>query len=239
MAGKPPVKAVPPAPGQSSATTSAQAAAAKAAAAKAAAAKKGQHKKHPQKGKKGHAAHHHRTKAQIAGARKAGRTRHLHHLAQLAAARNKKSKVVAKKPVAPVIVDSPDLLVLPGPDEPYGSGLHALPVCAAVAVAEHLAMLTGIVPWEDEILDLHRRAGLLSLSDLLGYLSAEGFSGARLKSYWPCDETLIVPGLLCGLQVSTGYHAAVAHPAGMISWGTVMPWTAPPAEAWLLEWETR
>lgn len=238
MAGKAPVKPTPPAPSQPSGTAAAQAAAAKAAAARAASAKKGQAKRGRPKGRGAHAAHHHRTKAQIAGAKRAGQTRHKHHMAQLAATRGKKPKATAKKPTAPVIVDLPDLEFSPVPDGPYGAGLHVLPVCAAVAVAEHLAAFTGITAWEDEILGLHYQAGLLSLSELLEYLQAEGFAGARLRSFRPCDETLIAPGLVCGLQVSAGYHAVLAHPAGMISWGTVLPWTAAPAEAWALEWET-
>jgi hypothetical protein len=35
-----------------------------------------------------------------------------------------------------------------------------------------------------------------------------------------------------------GYHAVLAHPYGMVSWGWVMAWSGEPQEAWELQWVT-
>ena len=34
-----------------------------------------------------------------------------------------------------------------------------------------------------------------------------------------------------------GYHAVLAHPYGMISWGLLMARSGEPREAWALQWD--
>ena len=114
--------------------------------------------------------------------------------------------------------------------------LHLLPVCAPAVLAEHLALFTGVIAADEEILALHYLVHPVSLADLLEYVALEGFAGARLKSFRPCDPDAVVPGLVCGVQLPAGYHAVLAHPAGMISWGMLLPRHGTPAEAWHLEW---
>jgi len=122
--------------------------------------------------------------------------------------------------------------------EPAGN-LHDLPVCAAVAVAEHLYAATGIIVSDAEILELHSAASGGGLGDYLEVAAMAGLGGARLAGFWPCDEDAYVPGLVYGVQLRGGYHAVLSHPAGvgMVSWGTLLRLTGVPCEAWHLEWE--
>jgi hypothetical protein len=140
------------------------------------------------------------------------------------ARRSGKTPVAAKKPQAPL-------------DLPAGGNIHLLPACAPVALAEHLAWQSGVYATVDEILALHRiSSGQLTLDGLLELAAAEGFAGMRLESFQRCDPDLLVPGWIYGLDTRGGYHAALAHPAGMVSWGSLLPWPGAPREAWHLTW---
>lgn len=132
-----------------------------------------------------------------------------------------------KKAAAPLEADSLAI---------SADAIHLLPVCAAVVLAEHLLVATGVFATDEEILSLANLAGDVSLPDLLELVRAEGFCGMRLTAFRRMDPGLIVPALVCGVETENGYHAALAHPAGMLSWGMVLPWPAAPAEAWYLEW---
>ena len=121
---------------------------------------------------------------------------------------------------------------------PTGRNIHLLPACAPVVLAAHLAWWHGIEIPGEEILELHGvLGGAAPITDLFEYAAAEGFFGFRPDSWTRCDvSTQGVPGLIYGLSVPTGYHAVLALPAGVLSWGTVLSWPGEPAEAWHLEW---
>jgi hypothetical protein len=119
-----------------------------------------------------------------------------------------------------------------------GYGLHDLPVCAAVAVAEHLLAATGIFATDAGILDLAARVPGGCLADYLAEAAAGGLAGARLSGFWPCDPGMFVPGILYGVQFRQGYHTVLTQGRNsMISWGMLMPVTGVPVEAWHLEWD--
>jgi hypothetical protein len=119
--------------------------------------------------------------------------------------------------------------------------LDFYPACAAAAVAEHLAKFTGIIVPDASVLRLNEIVQTPPLSDLLEYLKAEGFpgTGIRLSHFEPCGPDYdVVDGLLYGVQLPrSGYHAVLAVPGGMISWGRLLPLHGTPEEAWWLEWE--
>lgn len=118
-----------------------------------------------------------------------------------------------------------------------GYGIHDLPVCAAVAVAEHLLAATGIYASDADILGLAARCPSGCLGDYLAEAAAGGLAGVRLGGFWICDPDSVVPGLVYGLQIRGGYHAVLMHRWGMTSWGMAMPVTGVPYEAWQLEWD--
>ena len=125
------------------------------------------------------------------------------------------------------------------PALPDGSGgLHGGPVCAAVAVAEHLAASTGVVASELDTLALAARVAGGVLGDYLEAVAEEGLAGVRLARWRPCDEDAYVPGLVYGVELRGGYHAVLAAPEGVWSWGMLWPCFGRPVEAWQLEWET-
>lgn len=194
-------------------------------------------------------------KANLFKARAAQRTSgalHHHTAKQKAASRAnlvkarsaQKARRAGKQPVKPKAAAAryPQLglgLFPAGPSEPAFS-LHLLPACGPVALAEHLRMFTGIVLPDEAILDLHRRAGITTIPDLLERLMAEGFTGpeTRLAYFERCDPDTAVPGLLYGVDLpGIGYHAVLLREGGMLSWGQVLPLTGRPDEAWWLEWE--
>jgi hypothetical protein len=123
------------------------------------------------------------------------------------------------------------------PTEP-GLSLHLLPVCGPAALAAHLLLTAGIAVPDENILMLHDLVRDASLADLLEYAAMEGFAGTCLESARPCDPSAVIPGLLYGVQLDGGYHAVVAVPGGMISWGGIWPLAGIPEEAWHLEWRT-
>lgn len=115
--------------------------------------------------------------------------------------------------------------------------VHGEPVCAPVAIAEHLKAVTGIIASGDSLVELAVTVRGGQLGDYLAEVAAVGLAGVTLSRYYPCDPDVLVPGLVCGLDVPGGYHAVLSHPAGMVSWGLVLPWWGVPDQAWWLEWE--
>lgn len=159
------------------------------------------------------------------------RTKSQHQASLRWAAAGRASQARARAHLKPLPKQKP-ALALPG------YGIHDMPVCTAVAVAEHLLAATGIFAPDAAILDLAARAPGGCLADYLAEAAAGGLAGVRLSGFWQCDEDLFTPGLLYGVQFRQGYHTVLTHPAGMLSWGMLMPVTGVPAEAWHLEWDT-
>lgn len=122
---------------------------------------------------------------------------------------------------------------LPGRD----SWLHALPVCAAVALAASLQWQSGVTASAAEVLELHRQAGIVSLAGLLEAAAEYGLAGRKLESFQRFDPGLVIPGLVYGTSLDIGYHAVLATAGGVMSWGLELPWFGEPAEAWLPVWE--
>jgi len=118
-----------------------------------------------------------------------------------------------------------------------GYGLHDLPVCGPVAVAEHLLAATGVYATDSQILDLAGRTSGGCLADYLEQASAGGLAGVRLARFWRCDDELAVPGLVYGVQFRRGYHTVLMLPGGLLSWGMLLPVIGRPLEAWDLKWE--
>ena len=118
-----------------------------------------------------------------------------------------------------------------------GFGLHDLPVCGPVAIAEHLLAATGVHATDSQILDLAYRTSGGCFADYLDQVATGGLAGVRLACFWRCDDELAVPGLVYGVQFRTGYHTVLMVPGGMISWGMLLPVTGRPLEAWALNWE--
>jgi hypothetical protein len=145
------------------------------------------------------------------------------------ARRHGKKYAPAKKPQAPP--DSGSWC------DVYAEGaLHSLPVCAAVAMAASLQAQSGVTASAAEITGLYELAGAVSLEGMCEAAAGLGLAGWRLSWFGPADAEQAVPGLVYGLQLPWGYHAVLGHPAGVVSWGRVLPWMAAPAEAWHLEW---
>jgi len=115
------------------------------------------------------------------------------------------------------------------------------PTCSALAIAYHLATVTGIVLADDEILALHRLAGgtVDSGTSIEAALEAARSGGCRvrLRDFFRVAEDAPVPGLVMGISLPHDGHAVLTHPAGMVSWGRLMPFTGQREEAWALEWD--
>jgi hypothetical protein len=148
------------------------------------------------------------------------------------AAAGRSAQARSRQGLQPVARQKP-ALALPG------YGIHDLPVCAAVAVSEHLAAATGAIASDAGILSLVDGLGGGCLADYLEAAATGGLGGVRLAGFWPCDPDMFVPGLVYGVRFRQGYHAVLSHPSGMISWGMLMPVTGVPVEAWHLEWDTQ
>jgi hypothetical protein len=159
-----------------------------------------------------------------------------HNLAKARAAQ--KSRRSGKTAVAPKKAAAHDSRET-STDSPTGRNIHLLPVCAPVALAAHLLWWTGTEASDEEILALHRMLGdAATIPGAIEAAAEYGFCGFRPDSWARCDvSTQGVPGLMYGLAVPTGYHAVLALPAGVLSWGTVLSWPGEPAEAWHLEWK--
>lgn len=161
------------------------------------------------------------------------RTKREHQAALRWAASGRAAQARKRQGLRPLPRKQP-ALALPG----HGL-LHDLPVCAAVAVAEHLLAAAGVCACDADILELAARVTGGCLADYLDEAAAGGLAGARLSGFWPCDPDVAVPGLLYGVQFRRGYHAVLAQGRNtMISWGMLMPVTGVPVEAWHLEWDT-
>jgi hypothetical protein len=176
------------------------------------------------------ALHHHTAKQQAASRQNLARARSAQK-----SRRGGRRSVSPKKAAAP----APDIRPRCDVSTEWVLPLYQLPACGPVALAAHLALFTGIVLPDEAVLGLHARAGITSLAGLLERAAAEGLAGpgTRLAYYEPCDPDDPAPGLLYGIQLPHGYHAVLAHPAGMLSWGAVLPRDGTPEEAWWLEWE--
>jgi len=118
-----------------------------------------------------------------------------------------------------------------------GYGLHDLPVCGPVAIAEHLLAATGVYASDSQVLDLAARTPGGCLADYLEQAATGGLAGVRLAYFWRCDDELAVPGLVYGVQFRRGYHTVLMVPGGMLSWGMLLPVTGRPLEAWSLKWD--
>jgi hypothetical protein len=173
-----------------------------------------------------------------------------HSLAKARAAqksrRSGKTAVAPKKAAAPDSRETSALLpqvnlnlVVAGSSE-AALLLNQLPACVPTALAAHLAWWTGTGIPDEEILRLHGLlGGAASIPDAIEAAAGYGFCGFRPDSWARCDvSNQGVPGLIYGLGVPTGYHAVLALPAGVLSWGTVLSWPGEPAEAWHLEWRS-
>jgi hypothetical protein len=150
-----------------------------------------------------------------------------------------KAPVAAKKPAAPApwtFVPASNQ-AYPGADRAAGTDLLLLPVCGPLAIAEHLAAYTGALASQLDILALWETTGACTLGDLLEAAREHGLGGERLAYFERCDPDLGTDGLLYGVQLDRGYHAALAAPGGMISWCRYVPREGTPEEAWHLEWE--
>ena len=171
-----------------------------------------------------------RSKKQASAARKwaaAGRA------AQAAAKSGKKTPASTKKAALPVAE-----CTWTGPTIWMPGCINERPVCYATAIANHLLAATGITATDRDILKLHELAGgddgaLIALA--LEAARVHGLAGVKLKGAVPCEQ--IFPGMVVGVATRRGYHAVLAHPYGMISWGLLMPRTGEPQEAWALEWD--
>jgi hypothetical protein len=112
------------------------------------------------------------------------------------------------------------------------------PVCAVTAVANHLLAATGIAASDAEMLAVHELAGGddgARIETILDAAVHYGLAGVRLAFFGLADEVL--PGMVCGISTRRGYHAVLAHPYGMVSWGLLVPRQGTPEEAWILTWE--
>ena len=137
-----------------------------------------------------------------------------------------KSRRAAKKGVAPKKAAAP-----------WGeTGLHSLPLCAAVAVAASLQAQTGIAASAEEIFGLYRRTGTAPIGDVIEAVHEHGLAGAQLAGYQRIAAWPYCPWLVYGVQLAIGYHAVLSVPGGMLSWDTVLPAAGALEEAWMLEW---
>jgi hypothetical protein len=178
---------------------------------------------------------------------------HLRHLAAIGAAQPKKpaprktaaktakkpatakKKVPPKKkaalPAAAITAAPRAVLWLPGCND-------LLPTCATAAVANHLYATAGIAASDRQLLALHELAGGDDGARIETVLEAavhHGLAGIRLASFGLAEDW--EPGLVCGIATGRGYHAVLAHPYGMVSWGLLLPRSGTLGEAWELEWE--
>ena len=139
-----------------------------------------------------------------------------------------KAPAAGKRPAAPV----PDTWSRLDP------GLHVLPVCGPVALAEHLLAATGTAASASGIITLWQAAEGTTLPELFEAARELGLDGNRLASFEPCDPDCGAPGLVYGIRLGRGYHAALSAPGGgMISWCRLLRRAGTPEEAWHLEWE--
>jgi hypothetical protein len=146
-----------------------------------------------------------------------------------------------KKPVKAKTAQAPysQLGLDPGRELPTESpvSLHVLPLCAAVAVAGSLYQQCGAEATRQQIWELYQRTGDGPIAGVLEAVAEHGLAGWRLSGFEPATPDRFFPGLVCGIRLGTGYHAVLAVPGGMRSWGMVLPLAGTPEEAWILDWE--
>lgn len=94
--------------------------------------------------------------------------------------------------------------------------------CVAVAVARVLGLRA------DQVLPYCQPGGDL-ICDVLAALAADGLAG----DFWPAEPETGLPGMVIGLSMPEGTHAAVTAGDGlMYSWGLAMPVRGSVDEAW-------
>lgn len=94
--------------------------------------------------------------------------------------------------------------------------------CVAVAVARVLGLRA------DQVLPYCQPGGDL-ISDVLEALAGDGLAG----EFWPADPDEGLPGMVIGLTMPEGTHAAVTAGDGLMwSWGLAMPVVGSVDEAW-------
>lgn len=158
------------------------------------------------------------------------RSKHQHQAALRWAASGRAAQARTRNHLKPLPKKAP-ALALPG------CGLHDLPVCGPVAIAEHLLAATGVYATDGQILDLAMRTSGGCLADYLEQAATGGLAGVRLARFWRCDDELAVPGLVYGMQFRRGYHSVLMRPDGMLSWGMLLPVIGRPLEAWGIKWD--
>jgi|SRR5215472_274647 len=115
-----------------------------------------------------------------------------------------------------------------------------MPTCSATAVANHLFAAMDYEAAEFEVYGLHRKAGGdegATIESVLEAVSCYGLGPYKLRRFFRTDQDVIICGLVVGINLPHGRHAVLSHPAGMVTWGQVVPWEGEPEEAWALEWE--
>jgi hypothetical protein len=153
-----------------------------------------------------------------------------------------KAPAARKKPAAPLPswLKVQRELILPRIGPSPGAlwlDLQLLPVCGPVALAEHLLIHTGACVTPADIIALWQKAGNVTLGELLDAAREHGLGGEKLAYFEQCDPEAGSPGLIYGVRLGSGYHAALATGDGMISWCRALPRDGTPEEAWWLEWE--
>jgi hypothetical protein len=139
----------------------------------------------------------------------------------------------AKKVTAPL---SCTREILPGTLEL----LPGLPACGPLALAEHLRIHTGAVVTAADVIRLWTVTGEngTTLGHLFEAAAEHGLGGEKLAYWEQCDPDYGEDGLIYGVQLGHGYHAALAAAgSSMISWCRLVPREGTPEEAWWLEWE--
>lgn len=109
------------------------------------------------------------------------------------------------------------------------------PSCAATAAANSLLVCTGYRATEADVLmlaSLSRADGEgVSVYDTLATANLFGLAGWT-PEFEPADE--LEDGVIAG---AAGTHAVVSAPAGLISWGGILPdWWELDGELWRVKW---
>jgi hypothetical protein len=122
-------------------------------------------------------------------------------------------------PVGPVPRPRPKVRKRKPKVKPRAAGLMP---CVAVAVARVLGLRA------DQVLPYCQPGGDV-IGDVLESLAADGLAG----EFWPAEPDMSLPGLVIGLTMPEGTHAAVTAGGGLMwSWGLAMPARGTVDEAW-------
>jgi hypothetical protein len=128
----------------------------------------------------------------------------------------------------------------PAPVLPAGTGWidggnSTGPTCVATAVANSLLAVTGYRVTDRDVLELALLAGAdgegVSIEDTLAQAARSGMGG-WYPVFWPCYDLAL--GVIAG---AGGTHAVVSAPAGLVSWGGILPddWELD-GELWTVKW---